>query len=75
MCETYMLTYMDHILKALYSGIYDKRHMYGYIYVFFSYTFHIWLFRMGGEAVYHIWTVCLSVTDTQSKYTVSISLL
>jgi len=48
MCETYMLTYMDHILKALYSGIYDKQHIYGYIYVF-SYTFHIWLFRMGSQ--------------------------
>jgi len=38
MCETYMLTYMDHILKALYSGIYDKQHIYGYIYVFFIYV-------------------------------------
>jgi len=37
MCETYMLTYMDHILKALYCGIYDKRHN-GYIYVFFIYV-------------------------------------
>ena len=49
MCETYMLTYMDHILKALYSGIYDKRHIYGYIYVFFHirsiYDCSVWVVR------------------------------